>query len=216
MKLITEEVHDIQFLTENTKTGDKKMYITGIFSEADVVNGNKRRYPMKTLLPEIKRYNEEYVAKNRAIGQLNHPDGPTISLNEVSHRITSLEQKGNQFIGKALVLDTPSGNIVKGLVNGGVSIGVSSRALGSVTTTNEGYSIVQPDLKLICWDIVSTPSCSSAWMNGIMEQAEWLYNASTDSWILAEQFRTQYSKMKQSKINEVKLNDFQLFLNSLK
>lgn len=214
MKLLTEEVRDLKFLTENTQTG-KKMYITGIFSEADTPNGNNRIYPAKTIIKEIQRYNDEYVTKNRAVGQLNHPNGPQIDLHQVSHRITSLKQEGKQFIGKALVLDTPSGNIVKGLIDGGVSIGVSSRAMGSVSPTNEGHNIVQPDLKLICWDIVSTPSCSSAWVNGIMEQAEWVYNASTDSWIIAEQFKKSYSQLTQKQIDESKLKDFQLFLKSI-
>ena len=219
MKLITEQIDDVQYLTETTENGEKKLYITGPFSEADVVNHNKRKYPLPILEKEIARYNKEYVATNKAIGQLSHPDNPSLDLSQISHRITELKQDGNVFHGKALILSTPTGEIVKGLLNGGVSLGISSRALGSLmpSPTNEGYNIVQEDLKIICWDIVATPSSPGAWVQGIMEQREYVYDLSKGSYIEqeVEQLYESLPKLSTKEIESTALSLFNWYLSGI-
>ena len=158
MKLITEEVSQVKFITEG-KGSQKKMFIEGIFLQGDITNRNGRMYPMETLSREVKRYNETFVAKGRALGELGHPDGPTVNLDRVSHKIVSLEQKGTNFIGKAQLLETPMGKIAKSLINEGVTLGVSSRGVGSLKMTNEGHKIVGEDFMLAtAADIVADPS----------------------------------------------------------
>jgi hypothetical protein len=176
MKLIRESIENVKYLTEESEDGKKKLYIEGTFLVGDRVNRNNRMYKMDTLRNEVARYTEEYINTNRALGELGHPDTPTLNLERVSHKIVSLSEDGNSFYGKALVLDTPYGQIAKNLIENGVSLGVSSRALGSVIQTKEGYNLVQDDLKLAtAADIVADPSAPGAFVQGIMENKEWVY-----------------------------------------
>ena len=175
MKLITEEILDIQYLTESDGKGGKNHFITGIFMQAEKQNRNGRVYPLNILSKEADRYNREYVTKNRAFGELGHPENPQINLDRVSHLITSLHRDGNNFIGKAKILDTPNGKIVKSLLDGGASLGVSTRGVGSLKAHN-GYQQVQDDYKLAtAADVVADPSAPDAFVQGIMENAEWIW-----------------------------------------
>ena len=176
MKLIRETVENVKYLREASENGKKNLFIEGTFLVGDKVNRNNRMYKMDTLRSEVERYNEEFIKTNRALGELGHPDTPTINLERVSHKIVSLEEDGDTFYGKALILDTPYGKIVKDFIDNDVSIGVSSRALGSVIQTKEGYNLVQDDLKLAtAADIVADPSAPGAFVNGIMENKEWMF-----------------------------------------
>jgi hypothetical protein len=174
MKLIREQVQDIQYLTEE-KDGQKHRYITGIFMQAEQKNRNGRVYPFPVLNREVQRYNTEYVQKNRALGELGHPDNPSINLDRVSHMITSLKPDGNNFIGKARIVDTQMGRTVAGLLDAGVSLGVSTRGVGSLKPHN-GYQLVQDDFKLAtAADIVADPSAPEAFVQGIMEEVDWVW-----------------------------------------
>lgn len=175
MKLIRETVEDVKYLTEASENGKKNLYIEGTFLVGNRVNRNNRMYKMDTLRREVNRYNEEYIKTNRALGELGHPDTPSLNLERVSHKIVSLKEDGDTFYGKALILDTPYGQIVKNFIDNDVSIGVSSRALGSVAMTKEGYNLVQDDLRLAtAADIVADPSAPGAFVQGIMENKEWM------------------------------------------
>ena len=174
MKLITETIEDVKLVTEE-KNGKKLLYIEGVFLQSELKNRNGRMYPFSVLDREVKRYNEEYIKSKRALGELGHPDGPTINLDRVSHRITSLRAEGNNFIGKAQILDTPMGNIAKNLLSEGVQLGVSSRGMGSIQKS-EDCSIVADDFMLTtAADIVADPSAPDAFVNGIMEGKEWVW-----------------------------------------
>ena len=175
MKLITEQIENVQILTEE-KDGKKLLYIEGVFLQSELKNRNGRMYPFSVLEREVKRYNEEYVKSKRALGELGHPDGPTINLDRVSHRITNLRSEGNNFIGKAQILDTPMGNIAKSLLGEGVQLGVSSRGMGSIQK-KEDVNIVADDFMLTtAADIVADPSAPDAFVNGIMEGKEWVWD----------------------------------------
>lgn len=175
MKLITETIEKVKYLSEATENGKKQLYIEGTFLVGDRVNKNNRMYKMGTLREEVKRYTDEYIKSNRALGELGHPDTPSINLERVSHKIVSLVEDGNTFYGKALILDTPYGQIVKNFIENDIQVGVSSRALGSVIQTREGYNLVQDDLKLAtAADIVADPSAPGAFVQGIMENKEWI------------------------------------------
>ena len=175
MKLITEQIEDVQILTEE-KDGKKLLYIEGVFLQSELKNRNGRMYPFDVLNREVERYNEEYVKSKRALGELGHPDGPTINLDRVSHRITNLRAEGNNFIGKAQILDTPMGNIAKSLLGEGVQLGVSSRGMGSIEKT-EDCNVVRDDFMLTtAADIVADPSAPDAFVNGIMEGKEWVWD----------------------------------------
>ena len=174
MKLITEQIEDVKILTEE-KNGKKLLYIEGVFLQSELKNRNGRMYPFSVLDREVNRYNEEYVKSKRALGELGHPDGPTINLDRVSHRITSLRAEGNNFIGKAQILDTPMGNIAKNLLGEGVQLGVSSRGMGSIQKV-EDCNVVADDFMLTtAADIVADPSAPDAFVNGIMEGKEWVW-----------------------------------------
>jgi hypothetical protein len=193
MKLITENIEDIQILTEE-KDGKKNLYIEGVFLQSEIKNRNGRVYPFRVLEKEVARYNEEYVKTGRALGELGHPDGPTVNLDRVSHRITSLKSEGNNFIGKAQILATPMGSIAKSLLEEGVKLGVSSRGMGSIDR-QESASYVMDDFMLAtAADIVADPSAPDAFVNGIMEGKEWVWN----NGILKEKTITKY----QGYINE--------------
>lgn len=180
MKLFKEEVLDINLLKEQREDGKKDYYLKGIIMMAEIVNKNGRRYPLQTLLKEVNRYNEEYVAKNRALGELGHPDKPTINLDRTSHRFVEIHQDGNNFVGKALIMDTPMGIIVKNLMDAGTQLGMSSRAMGSLKPDEKGVMVVQPDLHLsTAGDIVADPSAPNAFVEGVMEGVEWILEAGT-------------------------------------
>ena len=179
MKLITEINEDIKYIKENTGNGDKAYFIEGIFMQASVKNRNGRVYPQGILVNECKRYIKEYVDKGRALGELNHPTGPTVNLDRVSHIIKELQEDGNTIYGKAKIMDTPMGRIVKNLIEEGAQLGVSTRGMGSLKSKN-GYQEVQEDFMLAAVDIVADPSAPNAFVNGIMEGKEWIYE--NNSW----------------------------------
>jgi hypothetical protein len=216
MKLITEEVSQVEFITEE-KNGKKMMYIEGIFLQGDICNRNGRMYPMETLSKEVNRYNETFVAKGRALGELGHPDGPTVNLDRVSHKIVSLEQDGCNFRGKAQLLETPMGKIAKSLLESGVCLGVSSRGVGSLKMTNEGHKIVGEDFMLAtAADIVADPSAPDAFVQGIMEGKEWVWEGGILRERLAEQTQKRINTLvDQKRLEEHKLNLFNEFLSNL-
>jgi len=175
MKLITEEIEAIEVLTESNN-GKKTFYIQGPFLQGDIKNRNGRIYESRILSKEVNRYNEQYVQKNRAMGELGHPDGPTVNLDRVSHKITSLRQEGSNFIGRAKILETPMGRIASALLNDGVTLGVSSRGMGSLVQ-RDGANYVGEDFQLAtAADIVADPSAPDAFVQGIMEGVEWYYD----------------------------------------
>jgi hypothetical protein len=216
MKLITEEVTNVKIITEG-KGANKKLYIEGVFLQGEIKNRNGRMYPINVLSREVDRYNENFVAKGRALGELGHPDGPTVNLDRVSHKITSLVQEGNNFKGKAQILNTPMGKIASSLLDEGVMLGVSSRGVGSLQTTSEGHKIVGEDFMLAtAADIVADPSAPDAFVSGIMEGKEWVW----DGGILREQFASRTQKrintlVDQRRLDEQKLNLFNEFLSNL-
>lgn len=216
MKLITERIENVKYLTETTEKGKKNLYIEGTFLVGDAVNRNNRMYKMDTLRNEVERYNEEFIKTNRALGELGHPDTPTLNLERVSHKIVSLEEDGNTFYGKALILDTPYGNIVKNFIDNDVSLGVSSRALGSVQMTKEGYNLVQDDLRLAtAADIVADPSAPGAFVNGIMEGKEWLFVEGKFVERDFEVAKKAIQKAPQKQIEAVALQLFENFIRKL-
>ena len=175
MKLISESIEDIEYITEDDAEGKKNYRIRGVFLQAEVKNRNGRIYPMSVLEKEVSRYNKEYVQKNRAFGELGHPDGPTVNLERVSHMITKLHPDGKNFIGEAKIMDTPYGKIVKNLINEGAKLGVSSRGMGSLEP-RRGAQVVKDDFYLAtAADIVADPSAPNAFVEGIMEGKEWVW-----------------------------------------
>ena len=216
MKLITEEVQKVKFVTEG-KGSNKKLYIEGVFLQGNIKNRNGRMYPVETLEREVGRYNESFIQKGRAPGELGHPEGPTVNLDRVSHKITSLTREGNNFRGKAQLLNTPMGKIASSLLDEGVMLGVSSRGVGSLRTTNEGYKVVGEDFMLAtAADIVADPSAPDAFVSGIMEGKEWVWEGG----ILREQLAKQTEKpintlVDQKRLEEHKLNLFNDFLSNL-
>ena len=214
MKLITEQIENVQILTEE-KDGKKLLYIEGVFLQSELKNRNGRMYPFEVLNREVERYNEEYVQSKRALGELGHPDGPTINLDRVSHRITSLRAEGNNFIGKAQILDTPMGNIAKSLLGEGVQLGVSSRGMGSIDK-REDCNVVRDDFMLTtAADIVADPSAPDAFVNGIMEGKEWVW----DNGILKEREVAKYQRYidgaSRHQLEERVLKSFEHFLGKL-
>ena len=214
MKLITENIESVELITEE-KDGEKKLYIEGVFLQSEVKNRNGRIYPFKVLDNEVKRYHEEYIKPGRALGELGHPDGPTVNLDRVSHRIVSLKAEGNNFIGKAHILDTPNGKIAKSLLGEGVKLGVSSRGMGTLDK-QEGVAYVMDDFMLAtAADIVADPSAPDAFVNGIMEGKEWVWS----NGILKEQTVDKYHQTIKSaskgELEEKTLKVFEHFLSSL-
>ena len=216
MKLIREEIEKVEVITEE-KDGKKLLYIQGPFLQTEQKNRNGRVYRRNVMEREVKRYTNEYVSKGRALGELGHPDGPTINLDRVSHKIVSLEQKGNDFIGKAQILSTPMGKIAESLLKEGVCLGVSSRGIGSLRQTREGYSEVGEDFMLAtAADIVADPSAPDAFVEGIMEGKEWVWEGG----LLREKYAEQTKKrintlVDQRRLEEHKLNLFNDFLSNL-
>jgi len=216
MKLITEMFDDVKYLTEKTENGKKNLYIEGTFLVGDTVNKNNRMYKMDTLRNEVDRYTEEFIKTNRALGELGHPDTPTLNLERVSHKIVSLKEDGNTFYGKALILDTPYGNIVKNFIDSGVNLGVSSRAMGSLTMTREGYNLVQDDLRLAtAADIVADPSAPGAFVNGIMENKEWLFVEGRYVEMDIDNAKRQIRQASKQQLESVALKLFENFIRKL-
>ena len=216
MKLITEEVTNVKVITEGTGA-NKKLYIEGVFLQGEIKNRNGRMYPISTLSREVNRYCENFVNKGRALGELGHPDGPTVNLDRVSHKITSLVQEGNNFKGKAQILSTPMGKIASSLLDEGVMLGVSSRGVGSLQTTSEGHKVVGEDFQLAtAADIVADPSAPDAFVNGIMEGREWVWEGGILREQLAEQTKKRINTLvSQRQLEEHKLNLFNDFLSNL-
>ena len=216
MKLITEEVSRVKFIVEG-KGAKKKMYIEGTFLQGEIKNRNGRMYPINTLAKEVNRYNESFVKKGRALGELGHPEGPTVNLDRVSHKITSLVQEGNNFRGKAQLLSTPMGKIAQNLIGEGVTLGVSSRGVGSLKEDLHGCKVVGEDFMLAtAADIVADPSAPDAFVSGIMEGKEWVWEGGILREQLAEKTQKRINTLvDQRKLEEHKLNLFNDFLSNL-
>ena len=216
MKLIREEIESVEFIVEE-RNGKKSLYIEGVFLQGDIKNRNGRMYPMETLRREVARYNENHVMAGRALGELGHPDGPTVNLDRVSHKITSLRESGSNFIGKAKILNTPMGKIAESLISEGVKLGVSSRGVGSLRVSREGINVVGEDFMLAtAADIVADPSAPDAFVSGIMEGKEWVW----DGGILREHLASRTQRrintlVDQKRLDEHKVHLFQDFLANL-
>ena len=216
MKLIAEYTdQSLEVLTEAKAGGGKKYFIEGIFAQADQKNRNGRIYPKAIMEKAIGRYNDVQVSKGRAVGELNHPEGPTVNLDKVSHKIESLTWSGNDVVGKASVLDTPMGMIVQGLLDGGVGLGVSTRGMGSLMQQN-GAMVVKEDFLLNAIDIVQDPSAPSAFVNGIMEGVEWVWNNGIIQAQTIEKMETEIKKAPRSDLYETQVREFKNFLSLLK
>jgi len=214
MKLITETLDEVKYLTEESN-GVKSLYIQGPFLVAEAKNRNGRIYETHIMKREVGRYTEEYVDKNRAFGELGHPDGPSINLDRVSHLITNLTQEGNVWIGKAKILETQMGKIAKRLIEGGGSVGVSSRGMGSLVNKN-GVNYVQPDFYLAtAADIVADPSAPGAFVNGIMENKEWVWDNGLIKEAEIASMKEVIVRAKQKQLEEIKLRQFESFLSKL-
>ena len=217
MKLIREEIESVEFLVEQ-RNGKKSMYIEGVFLQGNIKNRNGRMYPMETLQKEVGRYIKEHVDTGRALGELGHPDGPTVNLDRVSHKITSLKESGSNFIGKAKILEsTPMGSIAKSLLSEGVKLGVSSRGIGSLKPTKEGFNVVGEDFMLAtAADIVADPSAPDAFVDGIMEGKEWIWEGTVLRERKAEEIKNKIDTLTgQKQLEEHKLSLFNEFINSL-
>ena len=216
MKLIREEIESVEFIVEQ-KNGKKSLYIEGVFLQGDIKNRNGRLYPMDTLRKEVSRYNENHIMSGRALGELGHPDGPTVNLDRVSHKIISLKESGSNFIGKAKILSTPMGKIAESLINEGVKLGVSSRGIGSLRLTREGINVVGEDFMLsTAADIVADPSAPDAFVSGIMEGKEWVWDGGILREKLAQKtYKTINTLVDNKKLEENKLKLFNDFLTNL-
>tara|TARA_B100001250_G_scaffold142517_1_gene121952 strand:+ start:896 stop:1543 length:648 start_codon:yes stop_codon:yes gene_type:complete len=215
MRLIAEEITQVEFLSEE-KDGKRSHFIEGVFLQAEIQNKNGRKYPLSTLQREVAKYTENHIQKGRALGELGHPDGPSLNLDRVSHKIESLKEDGNNFIGRAKILDTPMGKIAKSLLDEGVRLGVSSRGMGSLKNESKGCSVVQDDFMLAtAADIVADPSAPDAFVDGIMEGKEWVW----DNGILKEscvaQFKQEIDAATLINLQERKISAFEKFLRSI-
>ena len=216
MKLITERIEEVNYITESTEDGKKALYIQGPFLVAEQGNKNRRMYKLDTLTREVDRYVKEFVEPKRALGELGHPDTPSINLERASHLITELKQDGNIFIGKAKILDTPYGNIARNFIENGVSLGVSSRGMGSLIPGENGLSIVQDDFRLAtAADIVADPSAPGAFVNGIMEGKEWLFVEGRFVEVDIDNAKRQIRKASSKQLEEVALHLFNNFISKL-
>tara|TARA_R110002074_G_scaffold204563_4_gene372893 strand:- start:265 stop:909 length:645 start_codon:yes stop_codon:yes gene_type:complete len=214
MKLITEHLDSVQYITEANDKGEKNVFIEGVFMQAEQQNRNNRIYPKDILAAATAKYVKEQVKTGRAVGELNHPEGPAINLDKVSHRITELKWVGNDVVGKALILDTPMGKIVKGLVEGGCKLGVSSRGMGTVEQ-KEGKTFVKNDFVLATVDIVQDPSAPSAFVEGIMEGVEWIWENGILKPQQIEEYETEIKRASIGRISEAQERIFSDFLSKL-
>ena len=216
MKLIAEFTdHGLNFMTEAKERGGKNHFIEGVFMQSEAKNRNGRVYPKMVMEKAVDRYVTEQVKTGRAVGELNHPEGPTINLDKVSHIIEKLDWSGNDVVGKARILETPMGNIVKGLLDGGVRLGVSTRGMGSLEERN-GVMVVKDDFHLSTVDIVQDPSAPTAFVNGIMEGVEWVWNNGIIQSQVIERMETEIKKAPRSNLYEVQVREFKNFLSLLK
>ena len=214
MKLITESIEDVEVLVEESN-GSKHLYIEGVFLQGDIKNRNGRVYPFSVLEKEVGRYNESYVVTGRALGELGHPDGPTVNLDRVSHKIVSLKSEGSNFRGKAQILSTPMGNIARNLLESGVKLGVSSRGMGSIEERN-GSNYVRDDFMLAtAADIVADPSAPDAFVNGIMEGKEWVWDNGILKESKVDKYKRYISESTRKNIEERSLKVFEDFLFNL-
>jgi hypothetical protein len=207
MKLITEHTNEVEYIVEGK---NKQQYIKGIFMQSDIQNQNGRIYPYNVLKKQVKEFNEKFVKQDRALGELGHPSGPSVNLDRVSHIITELQEDGKNFIGKAKIIDTPNGKIVKNLLESGVRLGVSSRGLGSIKTNKEGVNEVQDDFVLSTVDIVSDPSAPDAFVNGIMEGREF-----SSTGILEYHIQKEIKNTVKARLEQKKIEIFQNFIKNL-
>ena len=215
MKLITETIEDIEVLTEATTNGGKSYKIRGVFMQADIKNRNGRVYPVETLAKEVKRYTNEFINKKRAFGELGHPDGPTVNLERVSHMITSLKPEGKNFVGEAKIMDTPYGKIVKNLIDEGAQLGVSSRGMGSIQQS-QGKNIVGRDFYLAtAADIVADPSAPDAFVEGIMEGKEWVWDNGMLKSRSVEAYKEEIERTQRQELAEVKSKIFADFISKI-
>ena len=215
MKVITETIENIEVLKEEKADGKKDYKIRGVFMQADIKNRNGRIYPVETLAKEVKRYTNEFINKKRAFGELGHPDGPTVNLERVSHMITSLKPEGKNFIGEAKVMDTPYGKIVKNLIDEGAQLGVSSRGMGSIQQMS-GRNVVGKDFYLAtAADIVADPSAPDAFVEGIMEGKEWVWDNGVLKSMEVEQYKEEIEKTKRAELAEKKADIFKDFLSKM-
>ena len=218
MKLITELFENVEYISEAKENGDKDHYIHGIFLQANRKNRNGRIYPLNIMEKEVNRYMDETVKNNRAYGELGHPAGPAINLDRVSHIITELKRNGDNFIGKAKLTDTPMGNIAKGLLKSGANLGVSSRGMGSLKPNRDGIMEVQDDFHLAtAADIVADPSAPDAFVKGIMENVEWIYDPVKDTWHeqRLDEIKKSVHRMTMGQLEESKFAIFENYLSSL-
>lgn len=215
MKLITEQIEDIQLITEESEGGRKNYFIEGIFLQGNITNRNGRNYPVNILEREVAKYNESFITAGRALGELGHPDGPTINLDRVSHKIVSLQKEGNNFIGKAKLLETPMGKIAKSLLDDGVKLGVSSRGLGSIVE-KDGINFVGEDFMLAtAADIVADPSAPDAFVEGIMEGKEWIWESGMLREVEINRIKNYINESNRMDLQERKLKAFASFLKGL-
>ena len=214
MKLITETIENIEVLTEE-RNGKKDYKIKGIFMQADIKNRNGRIYPVGTLAKEVKRYNEQFIAKKRAFGELGHPDGPTVNLERVSHMITSLKPEGKNFIGEAKIMDTPYGKIVKNLIDEGAQLGVSSRGMGSLQSGSQGNVVGKDFYLATAADIVADPSAPDAFVEGIMEGKEWVWDNGVLKSMEVEKYKEEIEKTRRAELAEKKASIFKDFLKKI-
>ena len=216
MKLITEYTqNEIQCMVTEEKGGKKNYVIEGVFAQAEKENRNKRFYPKSVLEPAVEKFIKEQVSTNRAVGELNHPEGPTVNLDKVSHRITEMNWDGDNVMGKALVLDTPMGNIVKGLLEGGCQLGVSTRGMGELEDKN-GTAHVKKGFHMATVDVVQDPSAPDAFVNGIMEGVEWVWNNGIIEAQTIEKMETEIKKAPRADLYETQVREFKNFLSILK
>lgn len=217
MKLITEVFEQNKIIVEDKLGKGKQYFIEGIFLQSELKNRNGRVYPEATMDKEVQRYTEEYINKNRAYGELGHPDTPSINLDRVSHMITSLKKDGTNYIGRAKILDTPMGKIAKGLLDGGANLGVSSRALGSLKTNRDGVQVVQDDFMLsTAADIVADPSAPNAFVHGIMEGVEWVFVDGKYIERHIEETKKMIKRTSSNNLNEMSIKAFQDFLSKIR
>ena len=213
MLLITETTQNVQWLTED-KNGQKNYFIEGVFMESDTKNRNGRVYPSEVMSKEINRYNNEYVKQNRAMGELGHPEGPTVNLERVSHIIKDLRVEGKQVIGKAKIMETPYGKIVKNLMEEGARLGVSSRGMGSLKE-QDGVNVVQEDFMLASVDVVADPSAPNAFVNGIMEGKEWIWDNGLLKPVVIEGYKKIIKKTSSRRLEEQAISLFKDFISKL-
>ena len=215
MRLIAEEITTVDFICEDSKDGKKNYFIEGVFLQAELKNRNNRMYPLKTLSKEVAKYDENYIQKGRALGELGHPDGPSINLDRVSHKILSLKEDGNNFIGRAKLLDTPMGGIAKNLLDEGVKLGVSSRGMGSIRKEENCNVVMDVFMLATAADIVADPSAPDAFVDGIMEGKEWVWDNGVLKEAKVAQIKKEIDQATLLNLQERKVSAFEAFLKSL-